>query len=88
MKTGDKIICVENSDVIESITFKVYKCPLIKGNVYVVGSIKQAPNGESGIVLLGITPPPEWGHPIFGFWRFRSLESLKETASKKQLQIA
>lgn len=77
MNIGDKVICVEagrNAD------FPQYKSPLRLNGVYVIQNIVTTPSGKTGLQLIGVSLPPEWGHQSFSPRRFRLLSAMKMEA--------
>lgn len=85
MKTGEKVICIEDGKNEEC---PEYASPLIKGNVYVVKAAVETPSGKTGIQLIGVSLPPIWSHQSFSPKRFRLLEEMKMASKQQQAQVA
>ena len=88
MKTGDKVVCVDDSQ-------KPCGCvqPLILNNVYVVDEVSDFKdrNGQFGIRIIGLYPEHsvECRFVSCGFnraSRFRLLSELKEEARQRNQQ--
>ena len=64
------------------------KCPLVKGNVYVVSATGETSTGHPFVEVLGMKPNHH--HTVFGYdaKRFRLLSEMKVEAEQRHVQVA
>lgn len=76
MRNGDKVICVDDSPS-RCKCCAGMKCPLIKGNVYVVSATGRTSTGHPFVEVLGVRLNHHYA--IFGYdaKRFRLLSQMK-----------
>jgi hypothetical protein len=80
MNIGDKVVCV---DAGPNPNWPEYKSPLIPNAVYVVRAVKIAPNGQTGIEVIGLNAPKDFFGNIFNIRRFRLLSEMKNAVQRK-----
>lgn len=80
MKTGDKVVCVDDHwSNCWSDPRPWFSSLPIAGKVYVVSGFTLAPNGKTGVTLVGITGVPYSNGNPAGFYphRFRLLDEVR-----------
>src|SRR5580692_10467727 len=81
MNIGDKVVC---TDAGANPDFPEYQSPLRANTVYVVLSVGIAPDGQTGISIIGLDAPKEFYGNLFNIRRFRLLSEMKNEAAKQK----